>query len=137
MENFDISKTLDELEGIESGEPTFHSALVIECTRLRKVPLAEFTAGNLRIMIGQKTSLEYLLPLALEKLSENPFVMGNFYRGDLLVNVLRVSNEFWEQHQDLYWQLIELTPEIEGLKETIDEEMMPEIQRLRQLVQTF
>jgi CDI immunity proteins len=131
MENFDISKTLDELEGIESGEPTFHSALVIECTRLRKVPLAEFTAGNLRIMIGQKTSLEYLLPLALEKLSKNPFVMGNFYPGDLLVNVLSVPDEFWKQHQAMYWKLTEIMTDIETLKKTMEEVVIPEIQRLR------
>jgi CDI immunity proteins len=105
MKNIDLSKTLDELEGVEWGEPTFHSALVIECHRLRKVPLKEFTVGNLRVLIGQKISLEYLVPLALQKLGENPFVMGNFYQGDLLVNVLGIPNEFWTQHQELYWQL--------------------------------
>jgi hypothetical protein len=51
--------------------------------------------------------------------------------------LLSVLDEFWKQHQDLYWKLTELMIEIENLKETIDEVMMPEVQRLRQLAQTL
>jgi hypothetical protein len=119
------------------GEPTYHSSLVIECHRLRKVPLKEFTTGNLRIMIGQKISLEYLLPLALEELGKDPFARGDFYRGDLLENVLKVPDEFWKRHPHLYWNLTEIIGEIETLRERIEEAVMPEIQRFRQLAQAF
>jgi hypothetical protein len=119
------------------GEPTYPSGLVIECHRLRRVPLKDFTPGNLHIMIGQKISLEYLLPLALEELSRNPFVEGNYYPGDLLANVLKIPDEFWRQHQDMYWKLSEIVNDIENMKKTMEEVVMPEIQRLRQLAQSF
>lgn len=137
MKSIDLAKTLDELEAVDWGEPTFPSGLFIECHRLRKVPLEEFTTGDLRIMIGQKISLEYLVPIALKELSNDPFLMGNRYRGDLLVNVLNVPNTFWEQYQHLYWELNDVLTEIENFKDTLDEEIMPHLPRLRQLAQTF
>jgi hypothetical protein len=137
MNNVDLSKTLDELEGVDWGEPTYSSGLVIECHRLRKVPLKEFTPGNLRIMIGQQMSLEYLLPLAFERLSKNPFVEGNYYPGDLLVSVLSIPDKFWKEHPDLYWELSEIMNSVMTLRKTIEEAVIPEIERLRQLAQTF
>ncbi len=80
--------TLTELENEDWGEPQFHSHLVTECHRLRKVPIGNFTPENLRIMIGQNISLKYLVPLAMEVLHRDPLVSGDFYEGDLLRNVI-------------------------------------------------
>jgi hypothetical protein len=52
-------------------------------------------------MIGQQVGLKYLLPLALDRLEDDPFAQGDFYHGDLLNSVLGVSLAFWEQHPDL------------------------------------
>ena len=109
--NFDLNKTLQELEDSDWGEPTFDSSLVVNCHRLRRVPLKDFSVGNLRLMIGQQISLDYLIPLALERLADDPFVEGDYYEGDLLKNVLRVSKAFWEQHSDLHQQLIGILKE--------------------------
>ncbi|MEO7715494.1 MAG: contact-dependent growth inhibition system immunity protein [Capsulimonas sp.] len=79
-----LSKTLQDLDGVDWGEPDYPSHLVTECHRLRTVPLKDFTAGNLRILIGQKFSLDYLVPLALMLLVNEPFVEGDYYEGDLL-----------------------------------------------------
>jgi hypothetical protein len=95
MSEFDRSKTLQELEGEDWGEPTYDSHLVTECHRLRRVPLREFTAENLRIMIGQQISLPYLIPIALEHLHADPFAEGDCYAGDLLASVLRADSRFW------------------------------------------
>jgi hypothetical protein len=89
MKQFDRSKSIQQLEGEDWGDPTFHTHLVRECYRLRRVPLRDFTAENLRIMIGQNIGLEYLVPLALERLQAEPYAEGDLYPGDLLVNVLR------------------------------------------------
>ena len=48
------SKTLEQLEDEYWAEPTFHSHLVIECHRMRKIPLRDLTDENLRMAIGQK-----------------------------------------------------------------------------------
>jgi hypothetical protein len=101
MTDFDRSKSLQELEDDDWGEATFDSHLVRECHRLHRVPLKDFTIENLRIMIGQNFCLNYLVPLAIEKLEHNPLAEGRFYAGDLLVNVLRVHSYFWSKHLDL------------------------------------
>ena len=60
-------KTLDELEGVAWGEPTFDSYLVTTCHRLRTKPVDEFSVEDLRIMIGQQIGLPHLVPLAGRK----------------------------------------------------------------------
>ena len=101
MSDFDRSKSLQELEAKDWGEPTYDSHLVTECHRLRRVPLRHFTAENLRIMIGQQIGLPYLIPLALELLHGDPFTAGDFYEGDLLATVLRADSRFWIQSPEL------------------------------------
>ena len=99
--SFDLGKSLQVLEGHDWGEPDYDSGLVQECHRLRRVPLREFTVENLRIMIGQNIGLEFLIPLALERLRDDPLAEGDCYPGDLLANVLRADATFWKGHTDL------------------------------------
>jgi hypothetical protein len=94
-------KTLEELDGEVWGEPELNSYLVTTCHRLRRIPLRDFEEEDLRIMIGQGFSLDYLVPLAIEYLEGNPFAQGDFYPGDLLENVLRVDREFWVHRPEL------------------------------------
>ena len=97
---FDRSKSLQQLDGQDWGKPTYDSRLVTECHRLRRVPLCQFTVEDLRIMIGQHISLEYLMPLALEHLRSDPLAEGDHYSGDLLSAVLRAGRDVWQQHPD-------------------------------------
>ena len=84
-----MSKTLEELDDEDWGEPNYPSHLVTAVHRLRRKPLGEFTTEDLRIMIGQNLGLKHLLPHAMEILRENPLASGDFYDGDLLLAVLR------------------------------------------------
>ena len=99
--NVDRRKTLQELEREDWGEPTYNSYLVSTVHRLRRRPLEEFTIEDLRIMIGQNIGLDYLLPLAIEKLRDDPLAEGDYYPGDLLKTVLGVDLSFWKTHSDL------------------------------------
>ncbi len=101
MSNVDLKKSLQDLEGEDWGEPEYHSHLVRECHRLRRVPVSEFTTENLRIMIGQNIGLPYLIPLALAELRANPFAEGDFYPRDLLKVVLRADSKFWVTSPEL------------------------------------
>lgn len=102
MNHFDRSKSLQELEDEDWGAPTYNSHLVTECHRLRRVPLQDFSAGNMRIMIGQQIGLPYLLPLAIECLRDDPLLNADFYCGDLLVSILKVEPQFWSAHAEYY-----------------------------------
>ena len=89
-------RTLTQLEGDDWGDPTYDSHLVTTCHELRHKPLSEFTVEDLRIMIGQKFSLEYLMPIALTLLDDEPLAERDFYPGDLLCNVLKVGREYYD-----------------------------------------
>ncbi len=115
---FDRSKSLQQLEGEDWGEPTYPSHLVCECHRLRRIPLREFTVENLRIMIGQNIGLQYLVPLALERLQTDPYAEGDMYPGDLLVSVLRSDAEFWRRRRELRQQLAEISERTIGPSKT-------------------
>ena len=89
----DRSKTLEQLDGEDWGEPGYNSGLVTRVLSLRKKPLNEFTAGDLRIIIGQKFNLEELMPLAIEQLQNDILIEADLYPGDLLKSVLSAGGD--------------------------------------------
>ncbi|HSI83674.1 MAG TPA: contact-dependent growth inhibition system immunity protein [Candidatus Methylacidiphilales bacterium] len=102
MPDIDLTKTLDELEGVPFGEPTCDSHLVkTVCYLYKHKKLSDFTAEDFRIVIGQKFSLQYLIPPALQLLGKDPWVEGMHYQGDLLSCVLAVSDSYWIQHPEM------------------------------------
>jgi CDI immunity proteins len=119
MKQLDRNKTLQQLDGNDWGEPTFDSHLVQECHRLHRVPLRDFTVEDLRITIGQDIGLDYLVPLALERLQTDPFAEGACYPCDLLVSVLRAKTQFWRDHSELREQLVAITDRAISLFPTV------------------
>jgi hypothetical protein len=114
--NSQDSKTLQELDGVDWGEPPYQSSLVVNCHRLRRVPLRDFRIEDLDLMIRQNISLNWLIPVALQRLADDPWVaeVEFFFPGDLLRTVLEVPQEFWKQHDDLRHQLIEVLKSATG-----------------------
>ncbi len=121
MSDFDRSKSLQELEAEDWGEPTYDSHLVTECHRLRRVPLRAFSPEDLRIMIGQQIGLPYLIPLALELLRSDPFTAGDCYEGDLLAAVLRADSRFWLASPELRAEAARIAQQALSLLPTLDE----------------
>ena len=111
LENNWRQKTLTNLEKDDWQHFDSNSRLIKRTKELRKVPLNKFTTEDLRIMIGQQFSLDYLIPLAIETLSVNIFAEGDFYEGDLLKNVLSIRTEFWDNNKEYYLQMHELIKE--------------------------
>jgi CDI immunity proteins len=127
---FDRRKSLQELEQDDWGEPTYDSYLVTTCHRLRRKPLAEFAVEDLRIMIGQKISLSYLVPLAVERLEEEPLAAGDYYAGDLLQAVLSAGEEFWASHPDSLQRVRKVVGRVKDLLRSLDEIERPTILKL-------
>jgi len=102
LENNWRRKTLDNLE--KENWPHFDSdsRLIRRTKELRKIPLDTYTTEDLRLMIGQQFSLDYLIPLALETLATDLFAEGTYFEGDLLKNVLVVKTDFWDNNKE-YW----------------------------------
>jgi len=131
MEYVDRNKTLEELEGAIWPHDDFGSHVVLESQRLRKIPIRDLSVENLRLLIGQKIGLEFLVPLAIECLMDSPLVSGDYYRGDLMVAVLAIPEEFWTAHPVLNNQVVEIGFEVVNLYDTITEQILPAIKRFQ------
>jgi hypothetical protein len=108
----DRSRSLDQLEGVEEGPTSDDSYLVQMCHALRRKPIGEFTVEDLRIMIGQRTGLAHLVPLALDILERDPLAAGDYYPGDLLKSVLDVPAEFWRREWEWRDRLCAIVPRV-------------------------
>ena len=101
--------TIENFEKQDFGNPNeAPTNMVKRCLELCKVPLEKFTVEDLRLMIGQEFSLQYLIPLAIEHLQTDIFAEGDYYPGDLLNNVLSVDTKFWTANRDLWTKINEL-----------------------------
>lgn len=116
-----IELTLEQLEKDYWGEPGCNSHLVTECYRLRKIPLKDFTTEDLRIMLGQKFSVKYLLPLAVDVLEADPLAEGDFYPGDLLNSVLMLPAGEWMIHEKLHARIKNIVESIKVFPSEIEE----------------
>jgi hypothetical protein len=95
MGEIDRAKSLQELEDQDWGEPPYDSYLVRACHLLRRKPVGALTPAELRLLIGQQIGLPFLVPLAVEKLLDNPMLEADFYPGDLLTALLLVDKRLW------------------------------------------
>ena len=101
--------TLEQIENDYWGPPEFSSHLVTTCHQLRQKPLCEFTAEDLRLMIGQSLSLPILVPLALDHLNGQPMAEGDFFPGDLLKNMLQLDGDLYKTNPQHTKRLIAIT----------------------------
>nr|WP_294790923.1 contact-dependent growth inhibition system immunity protein [uncultured Mucilaginibacter sp.] len=100
---------MEELEGGKIlSVPEDSSYLVRTANELRKKKLIDFEIEDLRLMIGQNISLNYLLPLAIDVLNKDILAEGDFYPGDLLKNVLDVDESVWKVNNQLFRKIKEL-----------------------------
>jgi CDI immunity proteins len=119
-------ETLTQLESKDWGEPTFPSYVVTNGHRLRHKPLRDFTAEDLRFMLGQQISLPILMPLALDVLElENPFAGGESGHGTLLHNALRVDGQFWKEHPSLWHRMKVVLVDLFAFHEFLEHELLP------------
>ena len=104
------NRTLSELKDRDIAKPKESTYLLDTTYRLRGVPLREFSAEDLRVMIGQNIGLQYLVPLALERLQHHSLAHGDYFPpGDLLAAILRADQKFWRDHPKWRAQLQEIT----------------------------
>ncbi|MHA6529326.1 contact-dependent growth inhibition system immunity protein [Paenibacillus sp. BAC0078] len=122
LKDIDFNKCLDELEQIDWGEAPAHSTgLIIKAHELRKLPLQYWTNEDFRLMILQQISLEYLVPIALYRLANNPFNSGELFVGDLLYTIVRIEEDFWKQHVKLHYELDCIIDSLKADIETLSE----------------
>jgi hypothetical protein len=78
-------------------------------------------------MIGQGIGLPFLIPLAVERLEEEPLAAGDFYAGDLLQAVLRAGETFWVYHPDLFQRVRKVVARVRDLLPSLGEVDRPTV----------
>ncbi|MEU0536887.1 contact-dependent growth inhibition system immunity protein [Amycolatopsis tolypomycina] len=93
------SRSLEQLEGDSWGAPPADATRLISTAyALRRKPVGDLSAEDLRLLLGQHIGVETLVPLALTMLEDDPLAEGDFYPGDLLVAVLKAPATHWPAH---------------------------------------
>ena len=133
--NKPMADTIEKLEQEYWDEPKFGSQLGTTCHELRKKPIGQFTASELRMMIGQKIGAQYLMPRALGILESSPLICATFLEGDLLQAVLRLPTEYWDNHPNHLARTLAVTANVlEEIRTTRENNKNEEIrERARQL----
>jgi hypothetical protein len=102
-------KTIEALDKRDFGDPEeAPTNMVKRCLQLCRIPLNDFTVEDIRLMIGQKFSLRYLVPLATEHLRKDVLAEGDFHPGDLLEHVLKIDQEFWKSNEPMWREIADL-----------------------------
>jgi hypothetical protein len=126
-----LKKTLEQLEACVWPHDDFGSHVVQRSQRLRKVPIGQLGVEDLRLLITQGIGLPFLVPLALDLLEAQPLVEGAYCRGDLLVSVLQLRDEFWRAYPELNNRVVELMMELRQLHDLLVSEVLPESPRFQ------
>jgi hypothetical protein len=116
-----LGRTLEELDGERWGEPDQEATgLIRDCHRLRTIPVGELSIGELRLLLGQQIGIDWLVPLALERLQDDPLA-GEWYPGDVLNSVLQVGADYWDAHPSETMSLWAVRESLEQLRSNATE----------------
>lgn len=100
MKNFDTSKTISSISNLVWHEeiPTKENSsntILKYYNLVYKTKIKNFSSDDLRFLLGQKQSLDILVPLSIERLKKGLYVEAMYYPGDLLNSLLKVEGSFW------------------------------------------
>ncbi len=92
------NKSIEELENDYWSDSDFDSYVVKTVHNARKKPVIMLSNEEIRLLIGQRVGLKYILPLAVSILEKDPLAKTNFYEGDLLNQLLNLPICEWENN---------------------------------------
>jgi hypothetical protein len=110
----DESKSIEELENDYWSTTEFPTPLVEKCYTCRTIPINELSVEQIRLLLGQKIGIKFLLHKAIQFLQEDILSEGDFYPGDLLVCVLCLDLNDWKDNAKLRTQFERLLSEKES-----------------------
>lgn len=103
-----MTPSLEQLENDIWPEPDVHTTLIDTCHRLRRIPIDALSAGDVRMLLGQRIGVRHLVPVAIQLLNADPMLEATFYPGDLLTAVLRADANYYRGFPKLRNQLISI-----------------------------
>jgi hypothetical protein len=103
----DFSRSLQDLEGADWGEPEANDTNMVKTVHaLRRKPLHTLTDGELRLAVSQRVGEPFVVALAIERLEGNPLLDGDCYPGDILSSLIRQTRPaVWDNYPQLKTKL--------------------------------
>lgn len=93
--------SLENLEKEYWGKPTFDSYLVTRVHYLRTISLKYFPTDDICLMLRQKFRLEYIIPLALNRLNSN-ILACDYNEAGLVKHLAKLPSECWIGHESYH-----------------------------------
>ncbi len=103
---FDTWKSLAELDAAGEAPSYAGPALEKRWTQLQLLPLRKLDAAALLLLIRQGAGLPYAVPLAMQRLADDPFQQAGEFPADLLVAVLEAGDGFWKKRPALWTEMM-------------------------------
>lgn len=103
-----LDKTIKQLTGLDLSSDSWNSGLIRKVEKYINQPLKSLDIEALRLLISQNIGLDFLIPMAIDRLRENILAKGDLYEGDLLKNVLDSNKVYWIKHKDYHVNLVDL-----------------------------
>ncbi len=108
MKKVEYDKSIQEIENNYWKDYDLESFLIQRCHNLRKVKINDLTIEDIRLLLGQNIGNNLLIPIAINYLKINILSEGDYYEGDLLLNVLTSDKKYWINNRERYQEVIEL-----------------------------
>lgn len=121
----DFDRTLTQIENHDWGPPSYNSHLVTECHRLRNVALRELGIEDLGTLIGLAIGLNSVVPIAIDKLQENPWAEGYMYPGCLMKTIAKVPTDYWSENPAMILRFQSVLDEVEQRWRFYNDEVLP------------
>ncbi len=84
---------------------SYPSGLVKKINVALRKPIADLNLDEVRILLGQNFGLDYVVPIALATLREDPLYDATYYPGDLLAACIEINPSFWKENSDLHEEM--------------------------------
>ncbi len=99
--SFDLSKSIEDLENVIWPAPTILSYVAQTSFSIRHKSLRDLTDEDIRLGLEQQIGVDYLVPLAIQRLQVEPLVEARLYPGDLLQSLLDVPLSYWQRNPQI------------------------------------
>ena len=87
--------SLAALEGLDIPKGAYGGPRVARLSRALRVPLDALSLGEVRFLLSEGRALDRMIPLALDRLGDDPLRAADGTPGDLLVTLLAAAEPSW------------------------------------------
>jgi hypothetical protein len=96
-----LQRSIADLEQLHVERGAYELGRVAWLSRALVSPIGQLGLVDLRLLLLHERGLPWIIPLALDRLEADPFLVAGDSAGDLLVAVLLVDDAVWIAHPDL------------------------------------